>query len=346
MLHSQSSPDFRQLRIQAKDLLRAVRAGDSAATGRALKYFAPSDDFKLAQAQLVVARESGFSSWTELKREVADSPTQDPLARIFRAIDQVDIEEVNRILAASPHLAGASRKTEYGGWEHALHAAANKGSLEICRALVDSGAEVYPVGQGDYPPVFYAHYSGNRELVEFLLAASQERDSGMPPTYGCGIDLIVAARIGMLDRVQMHVDRDPLSVFRRGCIGETVLHWPAHNGSVEIVDLLIDHGALIEGHEIGLYGGTALHWASEHAPECVDLLLKRGANPNARNVMKNEFEGYTPLHMSACQREQCVECAKLLLDAGSDPAARDAKGRTPLEVARACGHSKMAEFLS
>lgn len=98
--------------------------------------------------------------------------------------------------------------------------------------------------------------------------------------------------------------------------------------------------------EIGLYGGKPLHWAAEHSPETLRLLLERGADPKARNLMKNEFEGYTPLHMTADQDEESVECAQLLLDAGADLLARDAKGRTPHDIAQEKGRSKMAAFLA
>jgi ankyrin repeat protein len=223
--------------------------------------------------------------------------------------------------------------------------AAEKGDLDMAKALVDAGAEVYAVRQSDYPPVFAACFSGNPQLVEFLMEASQARDNGQPPTFGCGIDIVLATRLDLLDRVKMHVEKDPFAVYRRGCIGETVLHWPAHNGYVEVVEFLLDHGASIEADEIGLYGGKPLHWASEHAPGTVRLLLDRGANPNARNLIKGEFEGFTPLHMCASQPEQSIEVARLLLAAGTDIHAKDALGRTALEVSRDNSRTAMTAFL-
>ena len=62
-----TQPDLDQLRRQAKELLRAARAGDSDATARIR---AVSDELTLAAAQLTLAREYGFASWPRLKEEV------------------------------------------------------------------------------------------------------------------------------------------------------------------------------------------------------------------------------------------------------------------------------------
>jgi len=223
---------------------------------------------------------------------------------------------------------------------------AERGSLVVARALVEAGATIYTVNQGGYPPVFNAVKAGNNDVANYLLAASAATDNGIPPTYGCGIDIVLASRLGMLDRVQMLVERDPLAIYRRGCIGESVLHWPAHNGHVEVVSFLLDRGAPIHADEIGLYGGKPIHWAAEHSPSTLELLLMRGADPNSRNLMRNKFEGYTPLHMMGRQREQELRCAQLLLDAGADPSLRDAKGHTALDVAIDNGRGRTQDFLN
>ena len=339
-----STPDLTQLRVQAKELLRAVRAGQPEALARALRYFPSDTDFRLSHAQLVLARENGYPSWAKLKHDIGGQSAPSINETYFKAIEANDPETVAEMLSAAPGLAASWRRNQWG-WESALHVAAEKGALEVARLLVEAGAEVYELQQGGYPPVIEAVWNGHKELADYLLEESRKRDNGLPPTYGCGIDIVLASRVGWLDRIQMHVERDPFAVYRRGCIGETVLHWPAHNGYVQVVEYLLDHGAAIEADEIGLYGGKPLHWAAEHAPACVVLLLTRGADPNARNLMKGDFEGFTPLHMCARQREECTECARLLLDAGCDPGALDANGRRAIDVAKECGKTVMAGFL-
>jgi hypothetical protein len=338
--------DLGQLRTQAKELLKAVKQGEEGACARALQYFRGDEPLTLVAAQLVIARENGYASWAEVRRAAGEAPRPDPSAEIFEAIEGGDIPRVARLIAASPDLVGVWRRTEYGGWESTLHVAAGEGSLELVRLLVEAGADVYPSRQSDYPPVFRARMDSGDGVAEFLLAASAERDHGRPPTFGCGIDIVLAARLGMRDRVVMHIEKDPFAVFRRGCIGETVLHWPAHNGYVDVVEALIGAGAVVDADEIGLYGGKPLHWAAEHEPGCVRVLLAHGADPNSRNFQPGGFEGFTPLHMCASQPEECVENAELLLEAGADLHARDAGERTPYDVAVLNGRRRMAEYLA
>jgi hypothetical protein len=66
--------NLEQQRKRAKDLLRAVRAGDSAAQRRFSKAVAhPTPDptaIKLADAQFAIARELGFRTWNDLRTHV------------------------------------------------------------------------------------------------------------------------------------------------------------------------------------------------------------------------------------------------------------------------------------
>ncbi len=64
--------------------------------------------------------------------------------------------------------------------------------------------------------------------------------------------------------------------------------------------------------------------------ELVDLLLARGADPNAR-----EASGSTPLHSAAGHGNRAV--IDRLLAAGADRDARTNDGKTPADVARQYG---------
>src|SRR5258708_11367472 len=103
-------PDLGHLRRQARDLLRAARSGDSAATSRIA---AVSDGTTLAAAQLAVACEYGFANWARLKTAV-EARTRD-LAERAAAFCEASIRngtrQAARMLAETPELADYSFAT-------------------------------------------------------------------------------------------------------------------------------------------------------------------------------------------------------------------------------------------
>jgi hypothetical protein len=103
-------PSLDHLRRQARDLLRAAQAGDTAAAGRIRTV---SDALTLASAQLAVAREYGCASWTRLRDEVTARTAS--LARQAEAFCEASIRDgtgrAARMLAATPELARYSFAT-------------------------------------------------------------------------------------------------------------------------------------------------------------------------------------------------------------------------------------------
>ncbi|MDP9387105.1 MAG: hypothetical protein M3Q48_04070 [Actinomycetota bacterium] len=95
-------PDLAQLRRQAKELHRAARSGDAEAARRLRN---GAGGTTLAAAQLVVAREHGFSSWPSLRSAV----------------------ETARSTAMSPLMADKARRKAVYGASHMLSFARDRG---------------------------------------------------------------------------------------------------------------------------------------------------------------------------------------------------------------------------
>lgn len=70
-------PSLKQLRKQAKDLLRQLRNGDPSATERLRKHKPNVSDPILADAQFVLAREHGFESWPRLVHHIQSVQSPD-----------------------------------------------------------------------------------------------------------------------------------------------------------------------------------------------------------------------------------------------------------------------------
>lgn len=117
------NPSLEYLKSQAKQLLKAHKEGSVDACQRIRSFFPKFFDatdaeiqdatFGLQDAQLVIAREYGFASWTRLKEEVRHqeqiaegTSAKDLLFQILRAPDltQADIQRVDELLTADPSL--------------------------------------------------------------------------------------------------------------------------------------------------------------------------------------------------------------------------------------------------
>lgn len=261
-----------------------------------------------------------------------------------------ELDAVRAAVDADPDLV-QTRDPDPDQWDEktALHCAARHAQLEIVKLLVERGAEVYSNPMNSYPPVFVANaYQSFRNrpnaqhVVDYFLNEIPEKADG---TNKLGATINIAAREGWTGIVRKHIALDPLSVFQRGWIGDSPLHWPSHNGHTEIVTMLLDAGAGIEADEINCYGGKPLHWASEHEPHIVKLLLERGADVNSVNThAESDFFGITPLLMNALMTDDCAEATLLLVDAGADTTVTY-RGKSLVEVAEEKGNSKILAVL-
>jgi ankyrin repeat protein len=116
--------------------------------------------------------------------------------------------------------------------------------------------------------------------------------------------------------------------------GESALMLAAIKGQLEWCEQLLQRGA-----KVNQPGWSPLHYAASGPnPRIVELLLGRGAAPDARSP-----NGSTPLMMAA--RYGSEDAVRLLLERGADPTLRNERDLSAAEFARLAGREKLAEQL-
>jgi ankyrin repeat protein len=147
--------------------------------------------------------------------------------------------------------------------------------------------------------------------------------------------------------------------------GISPLHRAVQSGSPETVDRLLQAGADPNLRE-RKWRGTALSWAKvlghphlfarliplsrdSRALTSLPALNRLEAvlrdEPALANHRLDQDEAPTPLFCLPDDEDAAVEAARTLLRYGADPAVRDAKGRTPANVARVRGLEEAAELI-
>ena len=148
----------------------------------------------------------------------------------------------------------------------------------------------------------------------------------MRPEKPESVPLYYAARLGFRDLAEHLIAEHPEHVNAVGGNEVTPMHAAACEGHTDILSLLLEHGADLDGR--GRYDETPLHRTSRNGKflDAGRYLLDRGADVNARN-----FNGYVPLVYAV--EEGLVEFARMLLERGAGINIQDNVGLTPLHWA-------------
>ena len=317
----------------AKQLLKAYRANPSLSEERIARH-CPQDlgpEFKLADAQRVVAREYGFESWAKLKQYLAARP---PEQLIFDAVANDDAEAVESLLTDHPKLIEAR-----SGWQlyRPLFFAMQNGQKATAEVLTQHGATL---------DVFEAAALGDVTYLRTLLNDSPElakarRDHCDATPLHAARSNVEAARL----LLEFGADVNAIDSEKQRL---TPLHGRAEHGDVEMVELLLDQGADV--HAVSCMG-TPLHCAVggfQHAPpehwrDVAERLVQFGADVNAESTASGD-PNWTPLHHAAWRNH--IAAVSWLLERGADKTRVNRYGSTPLETARYFNHQEIIELLS
>jgi hypothetical protein len=163
--------------------------------------------------------------------------------------------------------------------------------------------------------------------------------STMRPEEPEAVPLYHAARLGFCELAERLIIERPEHVNARGGRHGTPMHAAVNAEHANILSILIEHGADMEGQSRSINGGTPLNRAAWYGRlEVGQCLLDRGANINARDSDRN-----TPLIHAV--RQGHVEFARMLLERGAVVGAQNKRGTTALHAAIRDGYIQAVQLL-
>lgn len=358
--HFPVRPNLRQLKRQAKNLLRAIRRGEAAAVAELRRNHPASPDPAnaiLADAQLALARSYGIASWPRLVLS----------CELIDAICRDDVTTVRRLVVKHPALLHEDARAVRGNWGPPMSYAANLGRDRIIRMLRELGAADLQFAfdraclQGELGTARLLHRMGARPVrgsvmgpcetqnpqgLAFLLELGaelcDERGDRLAPaamllqgyarnragTYEC-FDLLARHGIELPDTPPMAVHRGRIDLLENHLQKDPQLlsrTFPHEEIFPPSLGCDADHSLALHGTPLA--GATLLHMCVDYDEiELARWLLARGADANARAAVDADgFGGHTALFGCVVTQPHRLrhsdEFARLLLDHGADPNAR------------------------
>jgi ankyrin repeat protein len=210
---------------------------------------------------------------------------------------------------------------ENGDW-NLLSLAAYKGSPDIVKMLLNTGADINARDEEGYTALMFAAHEGYIEIVRILLNAGADvnaRGENCPSAIDLAVEQCHTEIVKDLLQAGAVIDKAP-----NHCGVLTNLDLAVLHNNIEIVQALIQAGVDVNeqyfAKDAGRTGFIALMHAANHGyAKMVQTLIAAGANVNA----KDSF-GATALMEAALYGH--LEVVELLLQAGADTKAQTNAG--------------------
>jgi len=349
------NPSLEHLKYQAKDLLKGIATQDPAAAQRIREFHprwanAPDGEiftapFRLADAQLAIAREYGFASWARLKRRV-ERPKRnhevslphherigDPVFRRgVELIDSGDVEGLREHLREHPGL--VQQRVEYEGGNYfrnptllefiaenpIRHGKMPDNVIEVTKVILDAGSERSAM---DETLMLVATGSVPRECGEQIRLIRLLCDRGADPNRAAESAAVLFEKQAVVALMT--------------CGARMTLPLAAALGEYEQIRSLLPKA---ESHERHL----ALALAAQYGYALtVEMLLDAGEDPNRFNPIGGHSHS-TPLHQAAGNGH--LDVVKLLVARGTKTDVKDILfGGTPADWASHAGKEDVEAYL-
>uniref|UniRef100_A0A8C5FSZ0 Euchromatic histone-lysine N-methyltransferase 2 n=1 Tax=Gadus morhua TaxID=8049 RepID=A0A8C5FSZ0_GADMO len=252
---------------------------------------------------------------TERRKKLRYHPRQ-----LFPATKQ---GEVLKVLLMLMEGMDPTSQPDSQGRRSALHAAAQRGALELCYMLVQAGANVDAKDKTTRTPLLEAITSDHVEVARYLVQCGASVYHVEEDGY---TGLHHAAKQGNLQLVHLLLETGQVDINAQDSGGWTPIIWAAEHKHMDVIRALLSRGAdvTIQDKEMNM----CLHWASfAGSVDIAELVLNAGCSLSSVNM-----HGDTPLHIAA--REGFLECVTLFLSRGANIDTTNREGDTPLSLAK------------
>jgi ankyrin repeat protein len=344
-------PNLDHLRKQAKELIASYRSGDPEAIERFKQLPGKTGKPALHDAQSVVAREYGFSSWRELVGHIEEVNSK-------RGITPEVVEKFIR-LAAGEGQGSLERMLQLfpGLPKHNIQTGLAFGDVEMVREWLRSHSVDEKLEPLRWTALEYVCYSRISRLLKdryepLLECARLLLDAGAEPNTAHNYEGNENAPLPVLYGATCHAQHEGIArlLLEKGAKpndGESIYH-SAQMNLRPMLQLLFDHGADISGTDAN-YGNTPLYFNAGHrvsdsnyerAMLGCEWLLDHGADPNLPSGECKE----TPVFPAV--KNGNLRLAKALLDHRTDPNISNADGLTAYMFAAVTGAGDLLELLA
>ncbi|GFW44593.1 ankyrin-3 [Trichonephila clavipes] len=211
----------------------------------------------------------------------------------------------------------------------ALHLAVQGNHQEVVSHLIDYGADTNAKSNGGHTALQFAAQNNCTTITSILIRNTDLADQ---------IESLLSAVFeGHHDIVNTLLKKCAFNVHE---LQEkyNLLHKAVENGHLTVVKILLDNG--FEVNAMGKDSTTTpLHCAAVHEHwEIAQLLLTKGANPNAQDL-----HGITPIHISVMRGN--VDLFEILLEEKADIFLRDHRNNSAVELTIYCSRLDILKLL-
>ena len=228
----------------------------------------------------------------------------------------------------------------------ALQRVVGRGHESLTRLLLEKGAEVNVVHEGEVLPLYRASELGRDKIVKALIQSGAILDA---EDKSHKTAIFPAAQRNHRETLSVLLDAGANVNVKDGDHQNVLLCLAAETSEkrskwgIEIIEILLRTDIDLEQKD--KEGRTALLWAAATGKETLAKLLLTFRTHNKADISATNNRGKTALHLAVESKMCRVALVKMLLENGADVHAKSDGGWTPLHNAAEKGYEDVATLL-